>query len=249
MTGLVLLRSCAGLAIVLLTPFGVGPALSDEPGTNTAPALTGVTFVAFDTETTGLKAAEGRILEIGAVKFRNLRILDRKSWLINPGILIPEESRRINGITPDMVSNSPPFAVVFPEFAAFTKGAVLLAHNAAFDRRFTAAELARHGLPPPDNLLLDTLPLFRVWFPGLRSYALESLTRSLCPAVEHAAEIGRTQRFHAALWDAECTAALFMKGQAKLPDGTTLTELTNATARVLTLKPSPPSRSGKKNHR
>lgn len=213
-------------------------ALSSEPPDS--PALTNVLFVAFDTETTGLKAADGRILEIGAVKFWNGRIVGRKSWLINPGIPIPLESQRIHGITPAMVSNCPPFTVVFPEFVAFSEGAILLAHNAPFDRRFIVSELARHGLTPPENPLLDTLPLCRIWFPDQRHYSLELLTHALIPAMAPRSGTpgtnDRTIRPHSALGDAECTAALFMKGLSGLHEGATLAELTNAKPGVLSLK-------------
>lgn len=210
-------------------------------------ALTNVTFVVFDTETTGLKAADGRILEIGAVKLRNGRIVDRKSWLINPGIPIPRESQRINGITPAMVSNCPPFTVAFREFVAFSEGTVLLAHNAPFDRRFIVAELARNGLTPPENPLIDTLPLYRIWFPGQRHYSLETLTRTLLPDMAMAAQgrdtgSNRTLRLHSALGDSECAAALFMKGWAGLREGTTLAEFTNAMPKVLSFKGIPSAR-------
>ncbi len=236
----------ASLIVTLLAAWLSQTALSSEPPDT--PALTNVLFVAFDTETTGLKAADGRILEIGAVKFRNGHIVGRKSWLINPGIPIPRESQRINGITPAMVSNCPPFTVAFREFVAFSEGAVLLAHNAPFDRRFIVAELARNGLTPPENPLIDTLPLYRTWFPGQRHYSLEALTHNLLPDMATAAQgrdagtNDRTIRLHSALGDSECTAALFMKGWVGLREGTTLAEFTNAMPKVLSLKSSPSAR-------
>lgn len=224
-------------------------ALPPPPGSS----LHDATFVAFDTETTGLKAADGRILEIGAVKFRNGRVVSRKCWLINPGIPIPEASRRIHGITEAVVSNCPPFKTVYPEFAAFAEGATLLAHNAAFDRRFIMAELERNDLDAPARPLFDTLPLCRSWFPGLRSYSLESLTRSLLPDLEHEslpaegnpAAMDRIRRFHSALWDAECTAALFMKGVTRLPDGAPLETLTNDLPKVSCPMPARKSKATK----
>jgi DNA polymerase III epsilon subunit family exonuclease len=224
------------------------PARSEEakpPGGG--PILSEVTFVAFDTETTGLKAADGRILEIAAVKFRNRQIVGRKSWLIKPDIPIPEASQHIHGITPAMVATSPPFPVVFREFAAFTEGTVLLAHNAGFDRRFMVAELTRNGITPPENRLLDTLPLYRAWFPGRKTYALEELVRALLPekfaAAKSTSEADRTTRFHSALWDSECTAALFMTGMTNLPETATLTDFAPAGRKALSFSlPRPQSR-------
>ena len=237
--------------LLALTLCGVLASAENLPVLTPSTPLRDVTFVVFDTETTGLNPNAGRVLEIGAVKLRNRQVIDRKCWLINPGIPISEEAQRINGITAAMVSNCPPFNAVFREFAAFTEGSVLLAHNASFDRRFIAAELARNGQPSPENPLLDTLPLYRRWFPGLRSYALESLTHAVIPGLEEAAApaagngaaTGRTNRFHSALWDAECTAALFMKGLANLPDTATLAALTQITPKVPAFKSPPPSKA------
>jgi DNA polymerase III epsilon subunit family exonuclease len=244
MTASALSQLIKGMLLLLLTVSLYGPVVAEEAPARGSRPVSEVIFVAFDTETTGLKAAEGRILEIGAVKFLNRRIVDKKSWLINPGIPIPEGSQRIHGITPAMVSNGPPFSVVFRDFAAFTTGAVLLAHNAHFDRRFMVAEMARNGLTPLDNPLLDTLPLYRAWFPGLTTYALEELTRTLLPVESEAARTAvpanRTRRFHSALWDAECTTALFMKGQANLPETATLAEVIQAARKVLSFSPQRP---------
>ena len=188
-------------------------------------------FVIFDTETTGLTASRDRVVEIGAVKFRNDRILERRRWLINPGLPIPESATRIHGITSAMVTNAPAFAAVLPEFAAFAGEAVLLAHNGKFDRRFVAAELERNGLPGPTNMLVDTMPLFKRWYAGLRSYALEALVEKIVPAPTNnlaaagSRDPGRDRTFHTALWDADCLAALFMKGAARLPPGSSLGDL------------------------
>lgn len=191
--------------------------------------LTNVTFVAFDTETTGLKAESGHLVEIAAVKFRLDRVLERQSWLINPGVPIPEAARRVNHITDALVSNSPPVATVLPQFVHFAQGTVLLAHNARFDRGFVAAEAERHALALPTGPLFDSLPLFRAWFPGPRRYNLESLTTSLLPALTNlppSTAVGeRTNQFHTALWDSECLAALFVRGATNLPPQATLADL------------------------
>jgi len=195
----------------------------------TATPLTNVTFVAFDTETTGLSVEQGRLVEIAAVKFHLDRVLERQSWLINPGIPIPEAARRVNNITDAMVSNSPPVAAVLPQFVRFAEGCVLLAHNARFDRGFVAAEAKRNSVAVPTGPLFDSLPLFQAWFPGPRSYALESLTTSLLPGFTNqpppCVDGARTNRFHTALWDSECLAALFIRGTTNLPPRATLADL------------------------
>jgi DNA polymerase III epsilon subunit family exonuclease len=147
-----------------------------EPSTPVAE----IVFVAFDTETTGFSPKNDRLIEIGAVRFRGSgEILAVTNWMMNPGIPIRPQATEVNGITDAMVSNAPPFSAVYPEFVLFCDGAVLLAHNATFDTGFLRAEFARAGVSAPELPVLDTLPLFRGWFPQAKSYALEPLSRYL----------------------------------------------------------------------
>lgn len=203
-------------------------------------SLSNATFVVFDVETTGLIARQSRVLEIGAIKFRNGQILERRNWLIKPDIPIPVTVQNIHGITPELVSNAPPFLTVFPEFSAFASNSILLAHNARFDHAFVAEELTRNQLPFPATPILDTIPLFKNWHPELRSYSLHNLTECLTP--NHAAhQISgttlpegslRTNRFHSALYDCEFLALLVMNGFRKLPPEATVKTLTQITGGV-----------------
>ena len=137
--------------------------------------ISNVTFVVFDTETTGFSPKNDRLVELGAVKFRNGKVLEEKTWLINPRRSIPSFVQRVHGITPEMVKDSPTFKEVFPEFNEFIKGCVLIAHNANFDVSFMRAEMARNQIEPPQNLTIDSLKLFRAWYPDLKSYRLGDL--------------------------------------------------------------------------
>ena len=134
-----------------------------------------ITFVIFDTETTGFSPAKDRLVEIGAIKVRNGKVLGEKSWLINPQRYIPYYVQQVHHITPDMVKDMPTFAKVYPEFLEFIDGSVLIAHNAPFDIRFISAEANRNGMPPPKNAVLDSLVLFRTWYPDLKSHRVADL--------------------------------------------------------------------------
>lgn len=134
-----------------------------------------VTFVVFDTETTGFSPSKDRLVEIGAVKIRNGVNLGEKTWLINPQRYIPWYVQQVHHITPEMVEDQPTFAEIYPEFLEFIDGSVLIAHNARFDIRFVAAEAVRNGLPPPKNAVLDSLELFRHWYPELQSHTVGDL--------------------------------------------------------------------------
>ena len=181
-----------------------------------AQPLTNGTFEAFDLETTGLDEQGGRIVEIGAVKFRNGRVIGRRSWLVNPGMAMPASAQYVHGINDLMVEGCPAFRDVFPAFAKFTEDTVMIAHNAPFDTEFISAELARNGLSWQQPIILDTLPMFRLWFPDSPKHSLVALVEHL--NIPHG-------RFHRALADSHYLARLFLAGLARLPREATLNDL------------------------
>lgn len=132
-------------------------------------------FIAFDTETTGLDPASGRIVEIGAVKFDRRGVIARYNVLINPEMPMPEEAGKVNGITDAMLKDKPLIADVFPDFFDFIGTGVLVAHNAPFDINYVNAELKRAGKPPLTNKVVDTRIFAKEVFSGLSSYALQDL--------------------------------------------------------------------------
>ncbi|HAL92718.1 MAG TPA: hypothetical protein DCM68_06810 [Verrucomicrobia bacterium] len=134
-----------------------------------------ITFVIFDTETTGFSPANDRLVEIGAVKVRDGKKLGEKTWLINPRRYIPWYVQKVHNIAPEMLEKCPTFEEVYPEFLEFIDGSVLIAHNAPFDIRFISAEAERHDMPRPKNAVLDSLALFRNWYPDLKSHTVSDL--------------------------------------------------------------------------
>jgi len=132
-------------------------------------------FIAFDTETTGLDPASGRIVEIGAVKFDRRGPIARYNILINPEMAMPEEAGKVNGITDAMLKNQPVIAEVFPDFMDFIGTGILIAHNAPFDVNYVDTELKRAGKPLLTNKVVDTRIFAKEVFPGLSSYALQDL--------------------------------------------------------------------------
>ena len=134
-----------------------------------------VEFVAFDTETTGFSPEKDRIVEIGAVKFKNGEVMERRTWLINPERPIPYWAKKVHGIDDTMVADQPTFPEMYAEFQEFIDGTVLIAHNARFDISFIEEELKRCGMKPPKNEVVDSLALFRRWFEDASSFSLEGL--------------------------------------------------------------------------
>ena len=161
----------------------VVPAPFRLPNPNTF--LSNVTIVIFDTETTGFSPVHDRLIEIGAVKFRGEEVLGEATWLINPKRSIPWYVQQVHNITPDMVKDKPTFDEIYPEFLEFIDGAILMAHNAPFDIRFIAAEAKHHNMPLPNNGVLDSLALFRSWFPEESSHSLTTLLPNLGIDISH----------------------------------------------------------------
>jgi DNA polymerase-3 subunit epsilon len=164
--------------------------------------LSGLDYVVFDTETTGLHPAVDDLIAIAGVRIAGGQIRHDETFerLIDPGRRIPAASTRIHGITDLMVKGMPPARLVLPEFHGFAKGAVLIAHNAAFDLAFLARKEADSGVAF-DNPILDTLLLSRFLDPGVSDHSFDSV------AARH--DVVITGR-HTARGDAEATAALFL---------------------------------------
>lgn len=106
--------------------------------------LKDLTFVVFDTETTGLDPAKDRILEIAAIAFRlDGQVLGQFATLIDHGLPVPQEISDINGITAAMCAGAPSIRQAMALFSEFLSAnwardreLVGVAHNAPFDCAF-----------------------------------------------------------------------------------------------------------------
>jgi DNA polymerase-3 subunit epsilon len=131
-------------------------------------------IIFFDTETTGLKIGQDRIIEIAAYN-----PLDQSSFsrLINPQIPISEETKTLCQISDEMVKDEPTFDTVIKDFIAFCpEETVLVAHNGdSFDKPFLEAECKRCNILLPPYLYFDTLKWARKYRPDLPKHSLQYL--------------------------------------------------------------------------
>lgn len=136
--------------------------------------------IMIDFETTGMSPGDGaRITEVAALRIVDGRIVDRFVSLVNCGVEVPPFITSLTGITQQMVDTAPRAEIIVPELISFIGEDALAAHNASFDVKFLQAESARVGLRPLHRHLLCSVKLARRVLPGLPSYSLGKLARSL----------------------------------------------------------------------
>ena len=132
-------------------------------------------YVVFDLETTGFDPRSAKIIEIGALKYRNNELVDKFSVLINPGCPIPDVITLITGIDDDLVKNAITIDEALPKFIAFIEDYPLVAHNSKFDLSFIEENIQYLNLPMISNTNIDTVYLARKYIKGVFNHKLETL--------------------------------------------------------------------------
>jgi DNA polymerase-3 subunit epsilon len=156
-------------------------------------------YAIVDIETTGGHASANSITEIAIYLHDGYEITGRYQTLINPERPIPPFIVNLTGITQSMVSEAPLFSEVAEKIHQMLKGRVFVAHNVNFDYSFVRHHLKQAGLDLSEKKLC-TIRLSRKLLPGMPSYSLGNLCRSL--------NIGLNNR-HRAAGDALATVRLF----------------------------------------
>ncbi|MEO1000437.1 MAG: exonuclease domain-containing protein, partial [Pseudomonadota bacterium] len=176
----------------------VGRDLLDRP-------LAELSFVVFDTETTGLDPRGGdEIVQIAGMRIVNGRLLSGETFesLVNPGRRIPAGATAIHKIDDAMVADAPRIAEVGRDFHTFCRGAVLVAHNAPFDMAFLRRKEEAVGLPF-DHPTLCTVLLSAALFQHSEKHTLDALAERF--GIEIPAELR-----HTAMGDTVATAEVFL---------------------------------------
>lgn len=168
------------------------------------------TYVVFDLETTGLKANEGdSIIEIGAVKMNDGKIIDTFDLFVNPKRKLDAEIINITGITNEMLEDAIDEESAVKKFIEFIGDLPVVAHNAKFDMSFINMAYLKYDLGRFKNTVIDTLGLSRYLESNQRYHNLAALViRYNIPWDE--------EKHHRANYDAEGTALIFYKMLEKL---------------------------------
>jgi len=166
--------------------------------------LKDLTFIVFDTETTGLDPSGGdEIISIAGVRVHNGKIIEDEFFdeLVNPQRSIPLTSLEIHEIYPEMLKDKLTIDKVLPMFHEFADNTILIAHNAAFDMRFLQLKEKKAGVEFT-NPVLDTMLLSAICNPKQELHNLEDIAKKCGVEI-----VGR----HTALGDSIVTAEVFLK--------------------------------------
>lgn len=170
--------------------------------------LADVAFTVVDLETTGSTPGFAKITEIGAVRIEQGAVAGEFAQLVNPRRPISRIITGLTGITNEMVADAPPIEKVLPDFVEFSRGSVLVAHNARFDLSFLDYELGLLSGATFSRPILDTMRMARRLYPQLRC-ALAALSERFNTLVRPC---------HRALSDAQATAELLLIFLARLQE-------------------------------
>lgn len=134
-------------------------------------------FCIVDIETNASDAQKGQIIELGAVKYQNGKILDKYESLVYAKE-IPSYIQEVTNITPSMLEDAPPLNVVLEEFKMFLEDDVFVAHNIKFDYTFISDSFEKNDLGKLENRKFCSIDLAKRTI-NAPKYGLEHLKELL----------------------------------------------------------------------
>lgn len=160
-------------------------------------------FTVVDLETTGLNVEEDRIIEIGAIRINNKKIVDRFQCVINIGSDLPDPIVKLTGITFEELRNGVSAKEGIDQLREFVFNQPVIGYNIVnFDNIILRNECIRNQAEFPFLRVFDLLPIVRSSLHGLRSYTMEYVAETLGIP---------TNRLHRAETDCEVCAAIYQK--------------------------------------
>jgi DNA polymerase III subunit epsilon len=135
-------------------------------------------YAIVDIETTGGHASANSITEIAVLVHDGEKVVRQFETLVNPRQPIPRYITALTGINEEMVRGAPSFEEIAETLHGILKDQVFIAHSVNFDYSFVKHQLRSAGFEL-NTKKLCTVRLGRKVFPGLPSYSLGNLCRSL----------------------------------------------------------------------
>jgi len=121
------------------------------------------TLVWLDLETTGVNISTDKIVQVAAIRVRPNGKIDKRTWLVNPGMPIPPEATEIHGITDEMVKDEPKFNMVASTIKAAISTHIVCGYNIdRFDLPLLRREMYEancHFHKEPETMTLDVMKL------------------------------------------------------------------------------------------
>ena len=156
-------------------------------------------FCIVDIETNGSNAKKGsQIIELGAVKYENGKIVDKFESLVYAKE-IPPYVQEVTKINPKMLEMAPRLENVLIDFKNFLGDDVFLAHDIKFDYTFISDSFEKYNLGKLLNRKICTIDLAKRTIKA-EKYGLSSLKEVLNINVDN---------HHRAYYDALTTAIVF----------------------------------------
>ena len=134
-------------------------------------------YVLVDIETTGLSPINDDIIEIGAIKVINNKIVDKYSQLIQINKSLSPFITNLTGITNNMLKLGKEPNIVFNEFVNFVGEEVIIGHNVNFDLGFLTNKCKKYIDYNLTNDYVDTMYLARKLVPDSTNYKLGTLAK------------------------------------------------------------------------
>jgi DNA polymerase-3 subunit epsilon len=163
-------------------------------------------YVVMDLEVNYSKPKEGQIIEIGAVKLKNLKVFDEFHSLIYANE-VPDFVENITGINVEMLKTQKSQKEILEKFRLFLGDSVIVAHDANFDVNFLATQFEKENLGKVLNRYICTINLAKKTLKANR-YGLKYLKEEFNLSNEVS---------HRALADARTTTNLFLKSLEHVP--------------------------------
>ncbi len=139
--------------------------------------ISDLSFVAFDTETSGAFPIKEDIVEYGAVKWQGGKEVDRIEFLFKPRRPMSDFIIGIHGISNEMVAESPLIGAHLQDIKNFMTDSIPVAHHAPFDMGFLAVEFERARMKPLHLPVLCTSLLSRKLIPETMDHKLQTLVK------------------------------------------------------------------------